>query len=210
MRRISVPSWRPLLLALAAAGLCAAGTANATLIDFSDIPWQPTDEGAFYDQPIATDHYASQGVLIDTGYLQGGGNGPDAQYLLGGNGLQIRFTGVLPLFVSLTFNSPFDYAGAWVNAQGPGYGATVDTGGYLGGMPGDEPYPPPRRDVYASFSSPGGISQLSFDNAYFFRVSAAVDNLYFGAVPPVPEPASWVLMGLGAAGLWAWRRRQAI
>jgi hypothetical protein len=194
-------------LAAAALALCAGG-AHATLITFSEIPWSPNGEdGAFYDQPIAPDFYAAQGVRIEGGYLAGGQYDPGAQYLLGGNSMQVFFTGVLPTYVSLVFNSPFEEAGAWVDANGPGYSARVDTGGYLGGLPGDEPYPPPKRDVHASFSSPGGISSLLFDNAYFFRVSAYVDNLYFGNVPAVPEPGSMVLMGAGLAGMWMWRRR---
>jgi hypothetical protein len=192
------------LLSAAVLAACSL-SAQATLITFSELPWNPSTDPfpPLDDQPIG-DAYAALGVRIDGGYLRGGDDGPAGQFMLGGNGVSIHFTGVLPNFVSLDFSSAAGFGGAWVNAQGPGgYAKRVDTEGDLSG-----PSPGSFLGTHASFSSPGGISGLSFENYYNFRLTAAVDNLYFGPVAPVPEPASLALMAAGVAGLLAGRRRR--
>ncbi|HEY1092330.1 MAG TPA: PEP-CTERM sorting domain-containing protein [Burkholderiaceae bacterium] len=63
-------------------------------------------------------------------------------------------------------------------------------------------------DSYRGFVSNLAITSLTI-SAPGQSLYAGLDNLTVGAVSPVPEPASWALMGLGVAGLLATRRRTA-
>jgi hypothetical protein len=199
--RFPARAWRQAagLVALA----CCSVAAQAKLITFGELPWNPSDDPTigFADQPV-TDQYAAQGVVFSMGYLKGGETGPQDQYLLGGPVMGVFFTDVLPRHVSFDFSSAA-FGGAFVDAYGPdGFLGQITTGGDLS---------QPTQgflDVHASFSSPGGISYLGFDNYYHLRTPVYLDNLYYGAIAPVPEPASGVLMGAGLAGLLAWRRRR--
>jgi hypothetical protein len=59
---------------------------------------------------------------------------------------------------------------------------------------------------YRGFVSTVAITSLVI-SAPGASLYAGLDNLTVGAVAAVPEPASWALMGLGALGLLAARRR---
>jgi hypothetical protein len=64
---------------------------------------------------------------------------------------------------------------------------------------------------FASFHSESGIASLWFETETFPRLEAKLDNLYFGNVPAVPEPAAIALWaaGLGVIGVAVRRRRRA-
>ena len=63
-------------------------------------------------------------------------------------------------------------------------------------------------DSYRGFVSTAAITSLVISSPGV-SLYAGLDNLTVGAAAPVPEPASWLLMGLGVAGLLAARRRTA-
>ena len=183
---------------LALAGL----PAHATLITFSEFPYAPNDDGEWYSDPIGDD-YAALGVYIDDGYRFGTTPGAPAEGMLGGPSPRIIFTGTLPTFVSLYFSSSYPPSAAYVSAWTPlGFAGKISTGGWEGPGPENEgtPYVP---NTYASFHSSDGISQLLFSQFYGMRTTVRVDNLYFGAVPSVPEPGSLALLvaGLGVVGV---------
>jgi hypothetical protein len=131
--------------------------------------------------------------------------------MFGGRWPGITFTGTLPTFVSLNFNSYRAPVAAHVSAWTPyGLAGTISTGGWDISPEGqwiETPYVP---NTYVSFHSPDGISRLVFSDVYGMRPTVQIDNLYFGAVPPPPvhEPDSLALLlaGLGVVGV-ARRRR---
>ena len=194
----------------------ASTTAQAAFITFDEFPYKPLfpDEPSWSDHPI-TDEYASLGVVIDGGYLQPAGADPafrDSQFLLGGPYLSIRFTGAdLPTHVALAFRSPQPGFRATVGAMGAdgSFLRSFDTGGdYFAGLDDgwvrDRPY-----TAYnlASFSSQSGVSGLFFDVAIGTRITAKIDNLYFGNVPAVPEPATLAMWAAGLGVVALARRR---
>ena len=207
----------PLLARTAAAATIAlaSASAQATLITFDELPWVPID--AWFEAPVTT-QYASLGVTFDQGFLtQTNYNGaPPAhinQYLMGGHDLQVSFSGALPHYVNFNMSSPWgetseSYAIA-VDAQGKEIGR-----GRTGGIyPDGSQDPPWRQDLpykenrLISFASQAGISSLYFYDAYGSRLSSSIDNLYFAAVPAVPEPATLALLGAGLVVLVVGRRR---
>lgn len=199
----------------AAAVALASASAQATLITFDELPWVPID--SFSDNPVTT-QYASLGVTFQEGFLAqtyySGVPPPHLnQYLLGGHDLQVNFSGTLPHYVNLNLSSPYgESSESYVTALDAsrhviGQGRT---GGYY---PDGSQDPPWRQDLpyrdnrLISFSSASGIAFLQFGDAYGSRLSSSIDNLYFAAVPAVPEPATIALFGAGLAVLGLRRRR---
>jgi hypothetical protein len=193
----------------------ASASAQATFITFDELPWVPID--AFFENPVTT-QYASLGVTFEVAFLAQtyySGTPPAHlnQYLLGGNSMQVNFSGTLPHYVNFNMSSPYgssseSYAVA-VDAQGHEIGR-----GRTGGLyPDGSQDPPWRQDLpykenrLISFASQAGISSLYFYDAYGSRLSSSIDNLYFAAVPAVPEPAALALLGAGLVVLVVGRRR---
>lgn len=201
--------------AAAAAIALASASAQATLITFDELPWVPIE--SFSDNPVTT-QYASLGVTFDSGYLaqtyySGVPPAHPNQYLLGGNHLQVSFSGTLPLYVNLNLSSPYGEGSesyVWaLDASGKVVGQGR-TGGYY---PDGTQEPPWRQDLpYKAnrpifLSSSTGIASLQFGDAYGSRLSSSIDNLYFSAVPAVPEPGTLGLLCAGLAVLgWARKR----
>jgi hypothetical protein len=189
----------------------ACSASHAVLLTFDELPWPepgPDDPSPPY-LPI-DDHYADLGVTFSGGLLsRWPGTVSPPQMVLGGYEFSIHFTGELPRHVSFYITSTLSDAESWAIAQGPqGYTARGGTGGWPGG-PHPIPYPEmPVPNSFVSFSSPHGIERLDFFNAYQQRFSAIVDNLYFGPVPAVPEPAPLLLGAAGALALAIYRRRR--
>lgn len=194
----------------------AAAAAQATLLTFEELPWPPPDPLQPVPYIPVDTQYASLGVSFEGTMLT---RWPDttSQLLLFGNPGAIVFSGKLPLHVSFHITSTLADGESWAVASGPGgYSQRAGTGGWPGGeAPHPYPYPEdPVRNQWVSFSSASGIARLDLFNAYNLRFGALVDNLYFGAVPAVPEPAPGTLAAAGllclaAAVLRPWRRRRA-
>ena len=197
-------------LLVAAACTLAPAAAQATFISFDERPRNPPGsvEGDWRADPIY-DEYASLGVSFQDAYLMYTGSDPvyaKSQYLLGGNGFGITFTDAvnLPTHVSLSFSAAWPDFISTVGAV-DGTGRVVgyfDTGGLTWAGPDDgwvsTPYQP---HSHASFFSEAGISRLFFYAEGGTRLQGKIDNLYFGNVPAVPEPATLGLWVAGLAGL---------
>jgi hypothetical protein len=201
--------------AAAAAIALASASAQATLITFDELPWVPID--AWFENPVTT-QYASLGVTFESGFLAQtyySGTPPPHlnQYLLGGHDLQVSFSGVLPHYVNFNMSSPYGESSesyVWALDAAHHVVAQGRTGGYY---PDGSQDPPWRQDLpYKEnrpifLSSSTGIAFLQFGDAYGSRLSSSIDNLYFAAVPAVPEPASLALLGVGLVVLVVGRRR---
>jgi hypothetical protein len=191
--------------------VAASLSAHAALITFDErarVPGTDWWGDAWYADPI-TNEYDALGVSINDGYLIGT---PGSQQLLGGPSFSVTFTGTLPTYVSLNFSSPIPPGEAWVSASGSGYAVTFGTGGESwseaenGGV--STPYHP---NSFAQFHSEQGILRLDFSTAWSTRNTGLIDNLYFGNVPAIPEPATLALWaaGLGVVAVAKRRSRQA-
>ena len=199
---------RSLQSAAAVAVLALAGQqAQATLLTFNELPWTPHD--SWSDLPV-TSQYASLGVTMQGAYLDR--NDAGNQYLITDIFGTISFTDTLPRYVSLNLSSPSagteSYVEAWNGNTLVGSGRTggvFPDGSADGGSSSVMPYEANR---YIPLTFAGGISRLTFANAYGTRTSALVDNLYFGAVPAVPEPSTLLLFGAGIPLLVAVARRR--
>lgn len=195
--------------------------AQATFISFDERPRTPLPGYDPFDwsaDPLGDD-YDALGVNITGGYLQPTGSDntyTKSQYLLGGNGFSITFAaGSLPSHVSLSFSSSYGENRAYVvalAADGSEIGR-FDTGGLYFAGPEEGWLRDGRFNAhsYASFVSTAGIARLYFGVEGFDRVTAKIDNLYFGNVAAVPEPASLAMLGVGLAVIGAaWRRRKGL
>ena len=175
----------PLLL-----GLGAAGTAHGTYLDFEDLPPLPGNE--YLDGYPVTDQYADLGVTFSGAYLVHWI--PDA-YLLGDVGVRdmsLRFTGTLPTHVSFELGAGRNISVRWRGITGRGENIEL------------EPQAPPGP---VSFSSQAGIALVKITWADLEKAPwhVSLDNLHFGNVPAVPEPAPIALAGVGVL-LLGWRR----
>lgn len=199
-------------LACAWALVLACSASHAVLLTFDELPWPPPDPLEPFPYIPVDRQYEDLGVTIEGGRLTRWPDGvPPGQMLLLGKHGAIVFTGTLPRHVSLRITSTVSDSESWAEASGPGgYWSRAGTGGWPGGEPHPIPYPEaPEPNRLVSFSSASGIARLDFFNAYNLRFSALVDNVYFGSVPAVPEPAPLVLGTAGALLLAMYRRRRA-
>jgi hypothetical protein len=177
---------RCLLPVLACSSL---GFAQAAYIDFEDLPPIPGNED-LTGYPI-TDQYADLGVTFTSGaYLVHWI--PDAYVLsdLDQQDLIFRFTGdVLPTHVSFELGTVRPTDVRWRGATGRGENIRIDGEG-----PGQ-----------VSFASQAGIALVKVTFPFYVKGPGHIglDNLYFGAVPAVPEPAPLGLAGVGLLTLLA-------
>ena len=202
--------------AAAVAFAFTASAAQAALITFDELEWRPIEY--WFDHPV-TDQYADLGVTFQGGYLAQTYH-PDPQpphanqYLLGSIDFNVTFSGTLPTYVSLNLSSPYgESSESYVTALGAD-NAVVGRGRTGGYYPDGSQDPPMGQDLpyqanrYITFYSASGIASLSFGDAYGSRLSSTIDNLYFGNVPAVPEPATLALWAAGLAVVTAARKRR--
>jgi len=199
--------------ALAIAAATLAGAAQATLITFDEFPYVHDPLQGWSSHPLAG-AYDHLGVDLGGGYLQAAGQDdtfPESQYVIGGNYFTLSFTSaVLPTYVSLELSSYLGGTQATATATGPGsFSQMADTGGFRYDPELGEFVTTPYIDrQWVTFHSPLGISQIAFDTYAISRTDAKFDNLYFGQVPMVPEPATLALWAAGLGVIGVARRRQ--
>lgn len=181
------------------------GFANATFIDFDELPYDP-EHPEFYAHPV-TDQYASQGLMIDGGFLlQYWPDGDDTisspNYLLAGIGMHMSFLGEAPTFVSMHVNSwrqeaiYFDFYGD------SGLIASLKTKGYAG--PHDDvPYEP---NQFISLAAAEGIRGVYVNGFYGRSTAGEIDDLTF--TYGVPESSPLMLLSLGLLLVLVLRRRK--
>lgn len=181
--------------------LALVNPARATSITFDDIPYIPVDpEWPQFDDVHVTDQYLSQGLLIEGGFLgrryPPEDNLANPQYLLGSNFMRMTFfVDQLPDYVAMTVSSAFDYANI-INFYGPdGHLFEMITSGYAG-IGSDNPY---QENQPIVFTSPTGISAITFEGYFNTHWGTLVDNLVFTSSPPtgIPEPGLLLLFCLG-------------
>jgi hypothetical protein len=181
------------------------GFAHATFIDFDELPYDP-EHPEFYAHPV-TDQYASQGLMIDGGFLMQYDSSSEAiisspNYLLAGIGMHMSFLGAAPTFISLHVNSwrqeviYFDFYGD------SGHITTLKTKGYAG--PHDDvPYEP---NQFISLAVTEGIRGVYVNGFYSRSTAGEIDDLTF--TYGVPEPSPLLLLGVGLGLVLIMRRRQ--
>lgn len=181
---------------------------HAVFIDFDDLVYVPEypEWPHFADTPV-TDQYASQGLLIDGGYLLPYYQSPEGElepnaisgpnYLIGGNWLDLNFVGdKLPTYVGMYVGSA--YEAIFLEAYGASglLGSTYTKGSAPPTW--DAPYEPRQ---YVSFEFAEGIKQIQMWGAFGSRTSAHVDDLTF-TYAHVPEPSSFILMCVGVFAIF--------
>lgn len=191
-------------IAGAAALAVTLGTANAAWIGFEDLTMTvyPDSWWTPYVQPIDPQAYAAQGVTIQGGWLWPA-DGPTGQSMRASDDTVITFASAsLPTHVSLHLRwLPEDILD--IRASGPaGYTDNFHIWGYEHGPSAPRDFGNQR----ISFTSANGISSISFADSGFMRFPAYVDNIWYGNVAAVPEPAPLLLAGVGVLALWARRR----
>jgi hypothetical protein len=169
--------------------LVCCNSANAVLITFNEL-----DENSYVDangeRTPLTNEYESQGVVFFGPAYVGGG--------VGGPGFSFEFVGdSLPTYVSFNV-SPVSGIAASIYVQGPDYHKLVRSSGAIVGMT-DDPGTPPIPNELFSFSSPAGISSVELSG----KAGVYFDNLTYTYPSPaqVPEPATFILFGIGLLGL---------
>lgn len=189
------------LSALIFSALMLMNPARAAIITFDDIPYVPVDpDWPQFDDVLVTDQYLSLGLLIEGGFLgrryPPEDNLDNPQFLFGSNFMRMRFVGnQLPTYVTMTISSVIDYANI-INFYSPdGHLFEMVTSGYAG-IDSNNPYRP---DQPIAFSSPSGISEITFEGYLNMRWGTLVDNLKFKSSPQttVPEPQLFILLCLG-------------
>jgi hypothetical protein len=164
-----------------------AALAHAAFIDFEDLPPIPGNEDVT-GYPV-TNQYAHLGVTFeDRVFLVHWTEDATLASFLDDNALGFRFSGTLPTHVSFDVLSGRPVSVRWRGATGRGANIELDQGSHV------------------SFSSEAGIALVRIARPVGVRPDfISFDNLYFGSVPAVPEPAPLALAGAGVLAL-AWRR----
>lgn len=181
------------------------GFAHATFIDFDELPYDP-EHPEFYAHPV-TDQYASQGLMIDGGFLMQYWESSEdiissPNYLLAGIGMHMSFLGEAPTFVSMYVNSSRKERIYFTAYSDSGLVLDQKTKGY--GGPFDEvPYEP---NQFVSFATNEGIRGIYVHGFYGRSTAGEIDDLTF--TYGVPEPSPLLLLGVGLGLVLVMRRRQ--
>lgn len=181
------------------------GFANATFIDFDELPYDP-EHPEFYAHPV-TDQYAAQGLVIDGGFLLQYRPGNEdiissPNYLLAGIGMHMAFLGEAPTFVGMYVNSWRQETIYFSFYGDSGPIATLKTKGYAGPFD-DVPYEP---NQFISLAAAEGIRGIYVSGFYSRSTAGEIDDLMF--TYGVPEPSLLVLFSLGLLLVLVLRRRQ--
>lgn len=165
------------------------GNAQATTIDFDDLNQADFigDEGYI---PL-TNQYESLGVIFEGGaYLSNYSR--KSLNSIDGPGFSLYFIHELPTYVSMYVGSG-DQLKVGVSVYGlDGHRETKVTDGWVRGM-SQEQSTPYSDNQFVSFFVEGGISHIHLGS----QQTVYMDNLSFN----VPEPATWLLFGMGALAL---------
>jgi hypothetical protein len=197
--RIHTPIFLGLLLLI----FSFCRSASAGVINFDDIK---RNSDPFWAAHPITDHYQSEGLIIDGGYLNEYWvedetvlSGPN--YLQGGPYLSFSFVGKKPKFVSLVVTSSNKDVVTLGASCGDGSILVAETPGWAGPH-NNTPF---KANNLITFVSDHGISHIAVSAFYFLRTSAMIDDITF--YYELPEPAPMVLLALGLMALILARSR---
>ena len=192
LKLLVLPRETSVVLCLLASVFFTIGNAQAITIDFDDL-----DPADFYNEgewatPL-TNQYESLGVIFEGGAYVGGTSG-EFSNILTGPGFGFYFIHDLPTYVSMYVGSA-DQLKVGVRIYGlNGHIETKITDGWVRGMEWEQSTPY-RDNQFVSFFAEEGISFVYVAS----QQTAYMDNLSFDVV--VPEPATWLLLGIGAFAL---------